>query len=208
MKRTILAVMLALALVLIPMSTALAQDFEVEVYATPTIVSLDVDPINWTVNGISGSGSIWPDTTYYAHGGGWADDKVGPSDPSGDIIDGDCRFTFTNNGSVPIAITCDMTDFIGGSEPMGNGEGGYLVNGATDFGATAYASGDAWPGEAVDLMLPATGSALFIESLAKLADAPANEIKWGVALITQSDPFIVDPPTQSTATIECNASEP
>jgi hypothetical protein len=202
MKKTILAVMLALALVLIPMSAALAQDATVTVNATPTVVSLNVSPLTWDINDISGSGSIWPATTYYAHAGTtWTDDRDGPSNP---VVDDDCRFTFDNNGSVPIAITCDMTSFSNGDANMTNSELGYDgAVGADEFGASAYASGDAWDADAVILKL--SGSDLFIESLGEDGGG-SDTIKWGVGLLTQTNAFGGTNP--SDATIDCTASEP
>ena len=186
--------MLALALVFIPVSSALAA--VVTVTAVPAVVSFTATP-DWTINGIAGSGSIWPNTTYYANNAG---DRT---PPDATVADDDCYFTFTNAGAVPIAITCDMSDFSGGTNNMTNGELGYTLNGATAFGASGYASGDTWPGMAVIFMK--TGSALFIASLGENG-APDDTIMWGVALITQQNDFTDVAP--STSTITCTASEP
>lgn len=65
---------------------------------------------------------------------------------------------------------------------MTNGGGGYTVNGATSYGASAYCSGDAWPGGAITL---ATADNPF-----ETGFVPGSE-KWGVALLTQTDSFTV-----------------
>jgi hypothetical protein len=198
MKKTILAVMLALALVLIPVSSALAVD--VEVYATPATISFTATP-NWTVNGIpglGGSGEIWPNTTYYANNSG---DKT---EPDASIEDDDCYFTFDNGGTTAIDITCNMSDFLGGTDAMLNNDEGY--NGTIDpgeFGASGYVSGGTWPDDAEPFLT--ASSNVFISSLGEEGGG-SDTIMWGVALTTQPDDFTDT--SLTTSIITCTASEP
>jgi hypothetical protein len=198
MKKTILAVMLALALVLIPVSSALAVD--VEVYATPATISFTATP-NWTVNGIAGSGEIWPNTTYYANNSG---DKTEPHTGANAIVDGDCFFTFDNGGTTAIAITCNMSNFSNGTDAMVNNDEGY--DGTVDpgeFGASGYVSGETWPDDAEPFLTSLSN--VFISSLGEDGGG-SDTIMWGVALTTQPDDFTDTTPT--TSIITCTASEP
>ena len=140
MRKTLFAIMLALALVLIPVGSAFAATTAtVTVTATPSILSITQCP------GYLGSKlalstpvtKIVRNTTYYSNPLG---DTTAPTGAA--VVDGECRFTLTNNGDVNVDITINMTDL----GTMTNGEGGYTVNGATSFGASAYVSGSAWPG--------------------------------------------------------------
>jgi hypothetical protein len=159
---------------------------DVTVTATPGYLSIAVDPTDWTINAITGDGIIRPNTTYYANPLG------DTTPPSGTVLDTECRFTFTNDGDVNVDVTIAMSDL----GTMTNGGGGYTANGATSFGASAYISGLAWPGGAITL---ATAPTAF-----ETAFAPGS-VKWGVALLTQTDSFTV--PGDLTGTINLVATE-
>jgi len=192
MRKTLIAILMALALVVVPVGSALADSsVTVNVTATPAFVSLTVDVNTWEINGIAVPGSkIRPSTTYYSNPLG---DTTAPATP---VVDSACRFQFTSNGNVAIDITCNFANFAG--IVMTNSNGGYTVNGATAFGASGYASVAAWPGGAV--IFQNANSAKFIDNL------PAGGTKkWGVALKTQSDVFTAA--TAMTSTITCTAAE-
>jgi len=192
MRKTLLAILLALALVVIPVGSAFAANpVTVTVAATPAYVSLAIDVNTWPINGITGDSKIRKNTTYYSNPGG---DTTAPANP---VVDGNCRFQFTNNGNVAIGITCDFANFASG-DAMTNSNGGYTSNGANAFGASGYASGVAWPGGAV--IFQSSGSATFISNLAALGTK-----KWGVALLTKSGDF--SSATQMTSIITCTATE-
>ena len=193
MKKTILAILMAVALIVIPVGNALAaSSVDVTVTASPAVISLTVLPTTWDINDeVAGDGLVRINTTYYANPTG---DETAPNNP---VVDGDCRFTFTNDGTVNIDIACDFADFTSG-DAMQNSEGGYTVNGANDFGASGYASGAAWPGGAVDFL--STGSAEFIDDL-----AVSGTIMWGAAILMQSGDFVSAVTMDSTIT--CTATE-
>jgi hypothetical protein len=192
MRKTILAILLALVLTVVPAASAFAANpVIVTVTATPAAVSLSVDFATWTVNGITGDSKMRENTTYYSNPLG---DETAPS---ATVANGDCRFQFTKDGNVAIDITCDFADFTGG-DAMTNSNGGYAVNGANAFGASGYESGKDWPTDAV--IFKNSGSAIFISNLAISATD-----KWGIALLTQSAPFVST--TGMTSTITCAAVE-
>lgn len=207
-RKTILAILLALALVLIPVGNAFAaSSVDVYVYATPMILSLDATPSGWYIN--------WADTTD-GHSGAaydpWGDNRTRPdtlyfSNPLGDnltpdvavpgtVDDTGCLFTFTNNSGLPIDISCRMTDFVGGDQ-MVNGEGGYTSSSDNVFGASGYVSGAAWDAGAV---IFSYSDSTLVTDLADL-----GTIMWGVALKTQADAF--NTPGTMTSTITCTAAE-
>jgi hypothetical protein len=192
-RKPLIAILIALALVVIPVGTAFASSTaDVTITATPAYVSLSLGAVTtWPINGITGDGKIRKSTTYYANPLG---DTTAPTNP---VVDGDCRFTFTNDGNVPIDIVCDFADFASG-DAMTNSNGGYTSNGPNAFGASGYESGAAWPGGAV--IFQSSGSATFISNL-----AASGTKMWGVALLTQSGDFTSD--TQMTSTITCTATE-
>lgn len=194
MRKTLLAILLALALAVVPAVGVLAANpAEVTVTATPAYVSLDLGAVTtWPINGIAaGDGKIRPNTTYYSNPLG---DETAPA--GANVVDGECRFTFTNDGNVAIDIACDFDDFAG--IVMTNINTGYTNNGATSFGASGYASGALWPGGAVTFA--SSGSGVFIDAL-----GVAGTQKWGVALLTQDDAFTSA--TAMTSTITCTAVE-
>jgi hypothetical protein len=197
MRKTLLAILLALALVLIPVGNAFAaSSVDVYVYATPMILSLTVTPTNWYINslgplaGTYGDNITRPNTLYYSNPLG---DNVSPSDP---VVNAETHFMFENNSGVAIDISCRMTDFING-DLMQNGEGGYTINSANVFGASGYALGDSWPADAI--IFSYSDNVLVTD----LADS--DNITWGVALLTQQDAFTVA--GTMTSTITCTAAE-
>ena len=199
MKRTLIALLLALALVVIPVGSAFAATTaDVTVTATPSILSISVedkgltpDPANWVINDVAETGTtkIVRDTTYYANPG--SDTTA----PSATVLATECYFTLFNDGDVAADITILMTDL--NVAVMTNGEGGYLVNGATSFGASAYIEGDDWDADAIDLL---TTPSAFQTALA------TGDIDFGVALLTQDDSFTSAVALSGTITLEATES--
>src|SRR4030042_1817321 len=97
MRKTLFAIMLALALVLIPVGSAFAATTaNVTVTATPEILSFTNAPDNWPINtGVL----LIRGTTYYSNPG------AETTDPSaGGIADGECRFDLYNEGDIALDI--------------------------------------------------------------------------------------------------------
>lgn len=208
MRKTILAILLALALVLIPVGNAFAaSSVDVYVYATPMILSLTVSPTGWYINyadttdGHSGSDyDPWgdnitrPNITYFSNPLG---DNLTPNVVSPGTTDNtECLFLFTNNSGVSIDISCTMSDFVGGDQ-MVNGEGGYTANSDNVFGASGYVSGADWTTDAVNLSY---SDNVLVTDLGDTLD-----IWWGIALLTQQDAYST--PGTMTSTILCTAAE-
>lgn len=187
MKRTPLAIILALALLLVPVGNALADSSaDITVTATPLYLSLVLDVNTWTINGITGDGIIDNDTTYYSN-------PLGDTTaPSATVVDGECRFQFTNSSSVAIDITINFPDFTGG-DAMENIDTGYANNDTNSFGVSGYESGDTWPDDAV--IFKSAASDVFISNLAK-----DGTKKWGMALKTKSGAFSSRDEMSSTVT--------
>lgn len=191
MKRTILAILLALALLVIPASSAFAATTAtVTVTATPAIVSITNAPGTWVIDTPN---KTTKNTTYYDNPLGQKTAPVGPN-----VAPGECTFTLTNNGDVTVNTTISMGSFLGGATPMTNGGGGYTVSGANSFGASAYINGDAWPGGAITLTI---AGGTFYNGLAALGTK-----LWGIALLTQTSSFT--DATLQNSTVNIIAAEP
>lgn len=191
MRKTLLAILLALALVVIPAGNALVLTSQnVDVTATPAFISISNAPSTWTINGITGSGVIAPNTTYYSNPGG---DTVSPT--VGGATDGECRFTITNTSTVAINLTVLFPHHTGGDASTNSDAG---TNGATSFGAKTYFTGQA---SAAWVVAKNTGSAV-----GKSALGAGVGIKWGLIYISQSNAWGSGTNMTSTVNITATAS--
>jgi len=176
MRRILVAILLALALVVVPVMPAFAATFDdITVTATPSYISIDIAQNTWTINGIDGSGKLAIATTYYSNATGASGD-VTP--PSATVVDGECYFTMTNTSTVTTNITLNMPHFVSG-DAMQNTDTGYTTNGANAFGASTYISGSAWPGGAV-IAKNAASAAM------KTGLTAGTSLLFGIAIKTQS----------------------
>jgi hypothetical protein len=192
MKRILVGVLVVLALILsaaTPVFAASSQD--VTVTATPLYLSITNTPSTWTINGISGSGLIEPDTTYYAKGGA---NETTP--PSSTVQASECHFTVTCGTG---ATTCDLTvtwgSFTGGGADMTNSDDG--SNGATTYGTYCWYEGMTYSNKVI---VKSSGSSeMYSTGLA--ADA---SLKWGVEIETRTNDWSSG--TSSTATLTITAT--
>jgi hypothetical protein len=157
MRKSILAILLALALVVIPAGSALAAPSAgVTITATPaTYVSISNDTPSWTV------GTVDKSTDYWWKG----------SAPTWPLGDGGCTATITNDGNVTENIAIKGIDFTGGV-------GWTLVTGApgsNEVRLTAWKSGDN-EGAGINLT---TSDQTFISSL-----AATGTKKWEMRMTT------------------------
>ena len=183
MKKILLSFLLAVVLVLLPVTGALAATDTVTVTATPSFVGISNSPSDWTLNSITGDSIIDSNITYYANPGG------DTTAPSATVVDGECYFTLSNTSSEATNVSIDINDFTGGSDPMVNSNSG--TNGAGTFGAYAWYSGMTYSSKVI---AKTTNSDVLRSSL------PANtDLKWGMEITTQSDAWTGG--TSSTATI-------
>jgi|GEM_PF-1611224 len=192
MRRIIIATVLALVLAVsaaVP-AFAFSTTADVTVSATPAIVSISNDPSAWTMNDSTatagGDNVIRKATTYYSN------DAGNLIAPAATVIDADCRFTVTNDGTVPVDIAIDMADFVGGLDPMVNSDLGTADVGK--FGAKAYVSGGSNAGTPITV-------AGVADVIANLPDSTGNTKKWGLIVATQTDDFTDATLTDSAVTL-------
>lgn len=146
-------------------------------------------PSTWTLNGITGDGTIEPDTVYYSNPNG------DTTTPNSTVVDGDCRFTVTNDGSIAVDLTVTISDFSGGDANMTNGNTGN--NGATSYGAYAWYSGMTYSSKVI---AKSSGSSILYSNLAASAT-----LKWGAEIETQTNAW--NGGSSSTATMTITATE-
>jgi hypothetical protein len=193
-KKLLIAVMLVLALVLVPVTPAFAlTSQEVTVTATPAFIAIANDPSTWTVNDIVGVGTkgvIVVDTIYYSNPLG---DCTEPSDP---VVDGECRFTITNTSTIITDLTVNFPDHSGGDASTNSDTGS---NDTTKFGAYAYCTG----------MTYSTGKVIAKHAASdpmKEDLAATTDIKWGLTYESQSDAWTSGDAMTSTVTITATAA--
>jgi len=193
MRRILVGVLSALALVLVSVVPAFADSSQnVTVTGAPLYLSISNTPSTWTINGITGSGLIEPDTTYYAKGS-----TNETTAPSATVLGTECYFTVTNGTG---ATTCDLTvtwgAFTGGGADMTNSDAG--TNGATTYGAYCWYEGMTYTSKVI---VKSTGSdEMYSTGLA--ADA---SLKWGVEIKTRTDAWTSGTSSTSTLTITATA---
>ncbi len=132
-----LSIVLAIMMMLVVALPASADTTaSILVTNTPQFISISVAPNTWTVNGLTGSGKVFPNTTYYANPGG---DTVAPT--GGGALDGECDFAITNLSNVAIDLTVTSSNMTGGSDNSANSDTGNAT--ATAYGGTTYFTGQA-----------------------------------------------------------------
>lgn len=184
-RNKVLAV-LAMVAVLALLSVSLVSATDVSVTALPSYVSFSSSPTTWGLNNITGSGYIDVDTIYYANPLG---DTTAPA--GANVTDAECQFTWTNDSSVNITITVNCGNFTGGDAAMGNSGTG--ANGATDFGAYSWYSGQAYAGKVI---VKESGSdALYATT------TPGEDKKWGAEIETRTDAWTGGGASSATMTI-------
>jgi hypothetical protein len=187
MKRTLI-VMAVLLLPALGITSQVAAT-DVTVTASPSYISFSSAPGTWTLNGITGGGKIDENTTYYANPLG------DTTQPSATVVDGECQFTWTNDSTVNIVITCNWGSFTGGDATMTNSNTG--SNGATTFGAYSWYSGMTYSSKVIT---KSSGSdALYTTS------SPGEDKKWGSEITTRTDTWTGS--GDSTATLSITAAE-
>lgn len=194
MKKLLVTMLLALALIVVPVTPALALPAQdVTVTATPSFIAISNDPATWTVNDIVGvvtKGVMVVDTVYYSNPLG---DCTSPSDP---VVDGECRFTVTNTSTVITDLTVNFPDHAGGDASTNSDLG---TNDTTKFGAYVYCTGMTYSTGKV--IAKKAASAAMKEDL-----AATTNIQWGITYQSQSDAWTSGTPMTSTVTITATAS--
>jgi len=174
MKRLVISFIVAMALVIIPVSVALAADdtATVTVTAVPSYVSITILPTSWTLNNVDGDGTgvLEIDTIYYSNTVG---DTTIFSDP---VTIAEAWHALTNDSTVDITLKADMANFAGGDAMTNAGDG---FNAANVYAAWVCASGVNWSAETQIMKI--TGSTVFWTS-----SSPGDDIDVAFAVETQS----------------------
>ncbi len=187
MKRILIMLLLVASLSFLLSSTVQATD--ITITANPSYISFSSTPTTWTLNGITGSGKIDENTTYYSNPLG------DTTSPGATVVDSECQFSWTNDSSVNIIITVSCGSFTGGSADMTNSNTG--ANGATNYGAYAWYSGMTYSSKVI---VKSSGSdALYTTT------TPGEDKKWGAEIKTRTDSWTGS--TSSTATMTITAAE-
>lgn len=191
MKRLLISLILSIALVTLPASGILAATSQsVTVTAIPSYIAITNAPGTWTINGITRSGVISENTTYWSNPLG---DNITPSNT---VAAGECYFTLGNTSTVNITLTCNFGNFSGG-DAMTNSNTG--AAGTTSFGAYAYYQGMTFSSKVI--AKNAASSALY----ANLPSSTAT-LKWGLQATTRTNAWTTGATQTATVTISAAAS--
>ena len=189
MRRSIISIVLAVALVIIPASGVFAAGNTVVVTATPAYVSISND-VDWVINDVdlNTGKTIVPSTTYYSNPLG---DTTAPQTT---VDDTDCLFTVTNTSTVATNIVVNFPNHSGGDTST-NGSG---TAGANAFAAFGYVSGVAFSSK---VTLLASGSGNLISAL-----GATTNFKWGIQYDSQTGAWGSGDAMSSTVTITASPS--
>ena len=194
MRKLLVAMLLVLALIVVPVTPALALTAQdVTVTATPAFIAISNAPGTWTINDIVGVGTkgvMVIDTIYYSNPLG---DCTSPSDP---VVDGECRFTITNTSTVITDLTVNFPDHASGDASTNSDLG---TNDTTSFGAYVYCTGMTYSTEKV--ICKKAASLPMKEDL-----AATTNILWGITYESQSNAWTSGTPMTSTVTITATAA--
>ena len=186
MKRLLIAVILVIALLALPVSGVLAATSQdVIVTATPAYISITNTPSTWIINGITKSGVIAANTTYYSN-------PVGDNEtPSATVAPGECYFSVNNTGTVNATINVNFSDFTGAGDYMDNSNAG--TNTDNTFGAWSYYDGMTYTAK---VQADESGSAAWSDNL-----TPGTPLGWGLEICTRETEWTSSENMTSTVTI-------
>ena len=191
MKKLVISVVLAVALVIVPASGVLAVDTaEVTVTAVPSYIDISISNTAWTLNGISGSGALAINTTYYSQKTQSETTVFG--DP---VLIANCQNLVTNSSGINITLKADMSNFANGTVPMTNGNG---TAGANAFAAWVCAAGSNWSAAEV---MQTSGSTIFWTS-----SSAGDDIDVAFGVQTQTGAWTDATSQESTITLTGVAS--
>jgi hypothetical protein len=163
----------------------------VTVTQEPAFIGIAIDHATITLNGLTGSGLVAPNTVYYTNPLG------DTTPPSATVLNTECYFTITNSSTVATDLTGNLSDFSGGDNSSTNSNDG--SNDGATYGAYAYYSGQTFSGK---VLLKSTGSATgnFSSDL-----AATTNIKIGFQVETQTTAWAGGDADTATLTITATA---
>lgn len=186
MKRLLISFILVIALLVLPVSGVLAATSqEVTVTAVPGYISITNTPSTWTINGITESGVISANTTYYSNPLG---DNITPSST---VATNECYFSANNTGTVNATITVTFSNFTGAGDYMNNSNDG--GNSDNTFGAWSYYDGMTY---AAKVLAKESGSTAWSDNL-----TPGTPLGWGLEIFTRETEWTSSENMTSTVTI-------
>lgn len=168
---------------------AAATSVPMTVTATPAYIALTNAPDAWTLNGLTGTGTVANNTVY------WSNPLGDTTSPSSTVLATECAFTITNTSTVTTDVYINIADFSGGSAASTNSNDG--TNTGTTFGAYTYCTGMAI---ASKVLCKTSGSAVTKASL-----APTTDLKWGMWIKTQATAWTGGTSSNSVVTISLAA---
>jgi hypothetical protein len=180
---TILVVIILLALTVMPAGAATYE--EVTVTATPTYIAISNSQAAWTLNGITGSGTVAVDTVYYANPTG--DTNI----PTATVDTDEGYFQITNDSNVDIDITMTCGAFTGGNATMTNSNDG--SNGVDTYGAYSWYEGMTYASKVV--MKSAASDVTWTSS------SPGDDIDLGAEIETRTNAWAGSGSSTATMTI-------
>ena len=204
MRKSLIAILLALVLAVVPAAGVFAQSSDdVTVTADPLYLSItntnDDSTDTWLINGLgtgTESGQININTTYYANPITDGDDTTPPSDT---VLGTECYFTVTNAAG---ADTCDLTvtwgAFTTGHATMTNSDAG--TNGADLYGAYCWYEGMTTYSTSKVIVKSSNSDKMYTTGLAAEAS-----LKWGVEILTRTNAWAGGTSSTSTLTITATA---
>jgi hypothetical protein len=157
-------------------------------WTAASVIAVTNSPSTWTINGITGKGTLATNTTYYSN-------PLGDTTaPSATVDDSECYFTVTNDSStVPLDLYVTMGNFSGGDAMTNSNTGS---NGATAFGAYTWYDGMTYSNKVI--AKTASSSLLYNEWT-------GATLKWGMELKTRTNAWTTA--ANSTATVTITAVE-
>jgi len=198
MKKLVISLILALALLVGPVSGALAlTSQDVTVTATPSYICIVNAPDAWVINDVADAGgkTIEPNTQYYSNPLG--DITV----PAATVLDTMCRFTITNTSSVNINIVINFPSHTGGDASTNSDDG---TNGATTFGAFSYTSYAGFNTFATDKEIAKTTASTALLT----TTTPGDNFLWGLTYLSQSGAWTSGIAMESTVVITATVYVP
>lgn len=167
----------------VPVSAATSQN--VTITSLPQYLDISNSPGTWTLNDLTGDGTVLIDTIYYANPLG------DTTPPSATVTAGECQFDLTNNSTVDTDITVNVGNFTGGSDPMTNSDDG--TNGVGVFGAHSWYAGLTYASKVIAKTAAST--------LLKDEHTALTNLDWGAEVETQTDAWAGGTSSTSTMTI-------
>jgi hypothetical protein len=162
---------------------------DVTITATPYFIGISNDPSTWTLNGITGSSVVLVDTKYYSN-------PLGDTTaPSATVVNGECRFTLTNDSTIDIDLKVTVGAFSGGDADMTNSDDG--SNDATHFGAYAWYSGMTYANKVI--AKSAASDDLY-------SSYSGSSLKWGAEIETRTGAWTGGDASTATMTIAATAA--